>query len=138
MAGHLDSATATRKRRSGAEALEIVGGKISEIRDYDADEVELVYTARRRCMQRSFEIVYRRLSRARQPVGACEMHEQASLSKGTEWPERAIFTVGHSTLPIECFVACCKPMASKPLRTFALCRVRVITRNSTAPRSRMR
>jgi hypothetical protein len=35
MAGHLDSATATRKRRSGAEALEIVGGKISEIRDYD-------------------------------------------------------------------------------------------------------
>jgi hypothetical protein len=34
MAGHLDSATATRKRRSGAEALEIVGGKISEIRDY--------------------------------------------------------------------------------------------------------
>ena len=33
------------------------------------------------------------------------MHEQASSPQEAEWPEGAIFTVGHSTLPIERFVA---------------------------------
>jgi uncharacterized protein (DUF488 family) len=39
------------------------------------------------------------------PVAEARLDEQASLAAGKVWPDGAIFTVGHSTLPIERFVA---------------------------------
>jgi hypothetical protein len=56
----------------------------------------------------------------------------------TEWPEDAIFTLGHSTLPIERFLALLHTYGITALRTFARCHVRAITRNSTATRLAMR
>jgi hypothetical protein len=46
-----------------------------------------------------------------------------------EWPASAVFTVGHSTLPIQRFVALLHTFGIEQLPISARCRVPVITRN---------
>jgi hypothetical protein len=50
------------------------------------------------------------------------------------WPEGAVFTVGHSTLPIEEFITLMHTYALRASLTFVQCRARAITRSSTAMR----
>ena len=52
----------------------------------------------------------------------------------TEWPVNAVFTLGHSTLLIERFIALLHAYGIRASRTSEPCRVRDITRNSTAIR----
>lgn len=54
------------------------------------------------------------------------------------WPEGAIFTVGHSTLPIEKFIALLDAYGIRCLADIRTVPRRVITRNSTATRWAMR
>ena len=50
------------------------------------------------------------------------------------WPAGTVFTVGHSTLPIEQFLACSPLTASSSSPTSARCRARAATRSSTPTR----
>jgi hypothetical protein len=54
--------------------------------------------------------------------------------QAAHWPEGAIFTLGHSTLPIERFIALLRAYGIERLADIRTCPVRVTTRNSTTPR----